>query len=172
MVTDDLVFSEIGACCNACASLGFIDPGKDRNQVLKDAVLPLIKARPIEIGFETVADNEGVPQPARIHELSGRNNFGEMNRSIPLILPLPANVPRGGQARSDGHNLVGSDRMRELEATGEHTTAEINAMVRGGKLRGHIPGVGPVMPGYVRSRLSYTAPVDRSREDSVDEGRN
>ncbi|GJZ71623.1 hypothetical protein Tco_0635474 [Tanacetum coccineum] len=35
------------------------------------------------------------------------------------------------------------DRMRELEATGEHTTAEINAMVRGGKLRGHIPGVGP-----------------------------
>ncbi|GJY41336.1 putative chromatin regulator PHD family protein [Tanacetum coccineum] len=54
--------------------------------------------------------------------------------------------------------------MRELEATGEHTTAEINAMVRGGKLRGHIPGVGPVMPGYVRSRLSYTAPVDRSRD--------
>ncbi|GKC89136.1 F-box domain containing protein [Tanacetum coccineum] len=56
------------------------------------------------------------------------------------------------------------DRMRELEATGEHTTAKINAMVRGGKLRGHIPGVGPVMPGYVRSRLSYTAPVDRSRD--------
>ncbi|GKB24034.1 reverse transcriptase domain-containing protein, partial [Tanacetum coccineum] len=26
------------------------------------------------------------------------------------------------------------DRMRELEATGEHTTAEINAMIRGGKL--------------------------------------
>ncbi|GJY64203.1 F-box domain containing protein [Tanacetum coccineum] len=56
------------------------------------------------------------------------------------------------------------DRMRELEATGEHTTAEINAMVRGGKLRGHIPGVGPVMPGYVRSRLSYSAPVDRSND--------
>ncbi|GJR32565.1 hypothetical protein Tco_1108797 [Tanacetum coccineum] len=34
----------------------------------------------------------------------------------------------------------------------------------GGKLRGHIPGVGPVMPGYVRFRLSYTAPVDRSRD--------
>ncbi|GJX60510.1 glutathione reductase, cytosolic [Tanacetum coccineum] len=56
------------------------------------------------------------------------------------------------------------DRMRELEATGEHTTAEINAMVRGGKLRGHIPGVGPVLPGYVRSRLSYSAPVDRSND--------
>ncbi|GKA35726.1 hypothetical protein Tco_0722217 [Tanacetum coccineum] len=55
-------------------------------------------------------------------------------------------------------------KMRELEATGEHTTTEINAMVRGGKLRGHIPNVGPVMPGYVRSRLSYTAPVDRSRD--------
>ncbi|GJX83293.1 hypothetical protein Tco_0332774 [Tanacetum coccineum] len=54
------------------------------------------------------------------------------------------------------------DRMRELEATGEHTTAEINAMVQGGKLPGHIPGVGPVMPEYVRSRLSYIAPFDRS----------
>ncbi|GKE75115.1 hypothetical protein Tco_1537156 [Tanacetum coccineum] len=54
--------------------------------------------------------------------------------------------------------------MCNPNATGEHTTAEINAMVRGGKLRGHIPGVGPVMPGYVRSRLSYTAPVDRSRD--------
>ncbi|GJX03835.1 hypothetical protein Tco_0189751, partial [Tanacetum coccineum] len=30
--------------------------------------------------------------------------------------------------------------MRELEATGEHTTAEINAMVRGGKLHATIPG--------------------------------
>ncbi|GJR15764.1 hypothetical protein Tco_0798416 [Tanacetum coccineum] len=27
-----------------------------------------------------------------------------------------------------------------------------------------LAGVGPVMPGYVRSRLSYTAPVDRSRD--------
>ncbi|GJV34968.1 hypothetical protein Tco_1407445 [Tanacetum coccineum] len=41
---------------------------------------------------------------------------------------------------------------------------EINATVRGGKLRGHIPGVGPVLPGYVRSRLSYSAPVDRSND--------
>ncbi|GKF83895.1 hypothetical protein Tco_0248793 [Tanacetum coccineum] len=56
------------------------------------------------------------------------------------------------------------DRMRELEATGEHTTAEINAMVRGGKLRGHIPGVGLVLLGYVQSRLSYSAPVDRSND--------
>ncbi|GJT44422.1 hypothetical protein Tco_0953137 [Tanacetum coccineum] len=56
------------------------------------------------------------------------------------------------------------DRMRELEATGEYTAAEINEMVRGGKLRGHIPAMGPVLPGYVRSRLSYSAPVDRSND--------
>ncbi|GJV97855.1 hypothetical protein Tco_1549432 [Tanacetum coccineum] len=81
--------------------------------------------------------------------------------SIPLYYPSWQKVPAGDKAR-----LMATlgDRMRELEATGEHTTAEINAMVRGGKLRGHIPGVGPVMPGYVRSRLSYTAPVDRSRD--------
>ncbi|GJY99366.1 1-aminocyclopropane-1-carboxylate oxidase homolog 3-like protein [Tanacetum coccineum] len=56
--------------------------------------------------------------------------------------------------------------MWELEATGEHTTAEINAMVRGGKLRGHIPGVGPVLLGYIRSRLSYSAPLSLMRSDN------
>ena len=54
--------------------------------------------------------------------------------------------------------------MRELERSGQYTTAEINAMVRGGKLRGHIPGVGSVVPGYVQHRHSYTAPVDRSKD--------
>ncbi|GJU39008.1 hypothetical protein Tco_1191965 [Tanacetum coccineum] len=37
-------------------------------------------------------------------------------------------------------------------------------MVRGGKLRGHIPGVGPVLPGYVRSRLSYKPPVGQMQD--------
>ena len=52
--------------------------------------------------------------------------------------------------------------MRQLEATGEYTTAEINKMVRGGKYRGHIPGVGQTLPGYVASRPSSAAPPDKT----------
>ncbi|GKE91985.1 hypothetical protein Tco_1573080 [Tanacetum coccineum] len=36
------------------------------------------------------------------------------------------------------------DEMKRLEATGEYTDDEINALARGGKLRGHILGVGQV----------------------------
>ncbi|GJW23143.1 hypothetical protein Tco_0033765 [Tanacetum coccineum] len=45
-----------------------------------------------------------------------------------------------------------------LEATGEYTKDEINALARGGKLRGHIPGVGRVLPSRATSRPSMPAP--------------
>ncbi|GKD59882.1 hypothetical protein Tco_1297391 [Tanacetum coccineum] len=87
------------------------------------------------------------------------------SRSIPLTRHLmkqasatqeePSEIDTFYRLFQDHEALRMYDRMRELEATGEHTTAEINAMVRGGKLHGHIPGVGPVMPGYV-IRSDYT----------------
>ncbi|GJW12568.1 hypothetical protein Tco_1578395, partial [Tanacetum coccineum] len=43
-------------------------------------------------------------------------------------------------------------RRERLEATGEYTEDEINALARGGKLRGHIPGVGRVLPSRATSR--------------------
>ncbi|GJW85418.1 F-box domain containing protein [Tanacetum coccineum] len=49
-----------------------------------------------------------------------------------------------------------------LKATGEYTEDEINALARGGKLRGHIPGVGRVLPSRATSRPSMSAPVDKS----------
>ena len=52
--------------------------------------------------------------------------------------------------------------MRELEATGEHTTEEINRICREGKYRGHIPGVGQTLPGYIAGRPSSSAPPDRN----------
>ncbi|GJS19987.1 hypothetical protein Tco_0448619 [Tanacetum coccineum] len=52
--------------------------------------------------------------------------------------------------------------MKRLEATGEYTEDEINALARGGKLRGHIPGVGRVLPSRATSRPSMSAPVDKS----------
>jgi hypothetical protein len=48
--------------------------------------------------------------------------------------------------------------MRRLEATGEYTEDEINALARKGKLRGHIPGVGRVLPARATSRPSMPAP--------------
>ncbi|GKD22744.1 hypothetical protein Tco_1224447 [Tanacetum coccineum] len=48
------------------------------------------------------------------------------------------------------------EEMKRLEATGEYTEDEINALARGGKLRGHIPGVGRVLPSRVTSRPKAT----------------
>ncbi|GKD90442.1 hypothetical protein Tco_1365949, partial [Tanacetum coccineum] len=50
---------------------------------------------------------------------------------------------------------------KRLEATGEYTEDEINALARGGKLRGHIPGVGRVLPSRATSKPSMPA-LDKS----------
>ncbi|GKG49013.1 hypothetical protein Tco_0513160, partial [Tanacetum coccineum] len=42
--------------------------------------------------------------------------------------------------------------MKRLEATGKYTEDEINVLARGGKLRGHIPGVRRVFPSWATSR--------------------
>ncbi|GKD54106.1 F-box domain containing protein [Tanacetum coccineum] len=56
------------------------------------------------------------------------------------------------------------EEMKRLEATGEYTEDEINALARGGKLRGHIPGVGRVLPSRATSRPSMSA-TDKSLQD-------
>ncbi|GKD96200.1 hypothetical protein Tco_1380097 [Tanacetum coccineum] len=48
--------------------------------------------------------------------------------------------------------------MKRLEATGEYTEDEINRLTRGGKLRGHIPSVGRILPSRATSRPSMSAP--------------
>ncbi|GJS23322.1 hypothetical protein Tco_0451954 [Tanacetum coccineum] len=57
----------------------------------------------------------------------------------------------GGASGSGGDE---DDDGERLEATGEYTEDEINALARGGKLRGHIPGVGRVLPSRATSRPS------------------
>ncbi|GJZ30082.1 hypothetical protein Tco_0575129 [Tanacetum coccineum] len=49
-------------------------------------------------------------------------------------------------------HTVDGEEMKRLEATGEYTEDEINRLARGGKLRGHIPGVGRVLPSRATSR--------------------
>ncbi|GKA99332.1 F-box domain containing protein, partial [Tanacetum coccineum] len=48
--------------------------------------------------------------------------------------------------------------MKRLEATGEYTEDEINALTRGAKLHGHIPGMSRVLPSWATSRPSMPGP--------------
>ncbi|GJX04432.1 hypothetical protein Tco_0190348 [Tanacetum coccineum] len=50
------------------------------------------------------------------------------------------------------------EEIIRLKATGEYTEDEINALVRGGKPHGHIPGVRRVLPSRATSRPSMSAP--------------
>ncbi|GJT10976.1 F-box domain containing protein [Tanacetum coccineum] len=50
------------------------------------------------------------------------------------------------------------EEMRRLEATGTYTDDEINRLARRGKQRGHIPGVGRVLPARVTAGPSRPAP--------------
>ncbi|GJU79841.1 hypothetical protein Tco_1282206 [Tanacetum coccineum] len=58
--------------------------------------------------------------------------------------------------KDEDHRIY--EEMKRLEATGEYTKDEINALARGGKLRGHIPGVGRVLPSRATSRPSMHTP--------------
>ncbi|GJZ46703.1 putative reverse transcriptase domain, ribonuclease H-like domain, aspartic peptidase domain protein [Tanacetum coccineum] len=49
------------------------------------------------------------------------------------------------------------EEMRRLEATGTYTDDEINRLVRRGKQRGHIPGVGRVLPARATAGPSMPA---------------
>ncbi|GJU59205.1 hypothetical protein Tco_1236971 [Tanacetum coccineum] len=67
-------------------------------------------------------------------------------------------TPSGEHTLLTGYSLRMRTAAYMLEATGEYTEDEINALARGGKLRGHIPGVGRVLPSRATSRLSMPAP--------------
>nr|GEU95723.1 F-box domain, leucine-rich repeat domain, L domain-like protein [Tanacetum cinerariifolium] len=49
------------------------------------------------------------------------------------------------------------EEMRRLEATGTYTDDEINSLARGGKQRGHITGVGRVLPARATASPSTLA---------------
>ncbi|GJS06695.1 hypothetical protein Tco_0363491 [Tanacetum coccineum] len=74
-------------------------------------------------------------------------------------VPRRITAPEGGfVSRSLARLPDEMEEMKRLEATGEYTEDEINALARGGKLRGHIPGVGRVLPSRATSRPSMPAP--------------
>ncbi|GKE20352.1 hypothetical protein Tco_1431864, partial [Tanacetum coccineum] len=54
-------------------------------------------------------------------------------------------------------SLPPKEEMRRLEATGTYTDDEINRLARRGKQRGHIPGVGRVLPAWATAGPSTPA---------------
>nr|GFC87343.1 F-box domain, leucine-rich repeat domain, L domain-like protein [Tanacetum cinerariifolium] len=57
------------------------------------------------------------------------------------------------------------EKMRMLEAVGTYTDDEINRLARGGKQRGHIAGVGRVLPA--RATTSPSTPTHDSTLNSL-----
>nr|GEW18623.1 FAR1 DNA binding domain, zinc finger, SWIM-type, MULE transposase domain, FHY3/FAR1 family [Tanacetum cinerariifolium] len=58
-----------------------------------------------------------------------------------------------------------AEEMRRLEATGTYTDDEINRLARGGKQRGHIPGVSRVLPA--RATASPSTPAHERAFNSL-----
>ncbi|GJV51775.1 hypothetical protein Tco_1447516 [Tanacetum coccineum] len=68
----------------------------------------------------------------------------------------------------DGYSLRWmrtDEEMRRLEATGTYTDDEINRLARRGKQRGHIPGVGRVLPA--RATAGPSTPASESTLNSL-----
>ncbi|GJT30476.1 hypothetical protein Tco_0910751 [Tanacetum coccineum] len=156
---------------------------KTRNLSLKEVA----EAKgPVSIQFD-VGDKKTL-NPLGPHAAHWSNYIREVIRTVPLYYPSWEKVPKKRKATFNSnirasdtqeypslidtfwrtHTVDGvfpkdEDRriyeeMKRLEATGEYTEDEINRLARGGKLRGHIPGVGRVLPARATSRPSMPAP--------------
>nr|GEY62434.1 F-box domain, leucine-rich repeat domain, L domain-like protein [Tanacetum cinerariifolium] len=58
--------------------------------------------------------------------------------------------------------------MRRLEAMGTYTDDEINRLARGGKQRGHIAGVGRVLPARATASLIWMKGLDGRWMEGMD----
>nr|GFB78693.1 F-box domain, leucine-rich repeat domain, L domain-like protein [Tanacetum cinerariifolium] len=123
---------------------------------------------PVPIQFE-LRDKQTV-MPLGDHASHWSSYMGEVIRGVPLYYPSWLKVPKERKMQTsttqeypslvdtffvehtvNGEFLRDEDRriyeeMRMLEAMGTYTDDEINRLARGGKQRGHIAGVGRVLP--------------------------
>nr|GEZ61300.1 hypothetical protein [Tanacetum cinerariifolium] len=147
---------------------------------------------PVPIQFE-LRDKQTV-MPLGDHVTHWSSYIGEVIRGVPLYYPSWLKVPKERKAAlitdigkqtsttQEYPSLIGTffvatlltgnsfgirtdDGMRRLEATGTYTDDEINRLARGGKQRGHIPGVGRVLPA--RATASPSTPTHKSTLNSL-----
>nr|GEZ43164.1 F-box domain, leucine-rich repeat domain, L domain-like protein [Tanacetum cinerariifolium] len=87
--------------------------------------------------------------------------------------PQPLRSTRRSLTPTSWHTLLtensfgmrNDEEMRRLEATGTYSDDEINRLARGGKQRGHIPGMGRVLPA--RATASPSTPAHESTLNSL-----
>ncbi|GJV66595.1 hypothetical protein Tco_1482104 [Tanacetum coccineum] len=82
----------------------------------------------------------------------------------PRNIAEPLKIGKTGQCARDEDRRI-YEEMRRLEATGTYTDDEINHLARRGKQRGHIPGVGRVLPA--RATTGPSTPASESTVNSL-----
>nr|GEW64181.1 F-box domain, leucine-rich repeat domain, L domain-like protein [Tanacetum cinerariifolium] len=90
----------------------------------------------------------------------------DKGRAQPLRSTRRSMTPSSWHTMLTGNSFrMRTDEMRRLEATGTYTDDEINCLARGGKHRGHIPGVGRLLPA--RATASPRTPLYESTLNSL-----
>ncbi|GJW50413.1 putative reverse transcriptase domain, ribonuclease H-like domain, aspartic peptidase domain protein [Tanacetum coccineum] len=110
----------------------------------------------------TVISQQGSRSLARLRD-EMRQSSGTQEYPSIIDTFFMAHTINGEFLRDEDRRIY--EEMRRLEATGTYTDDEINRLARRGKQRGHIPGVGRVLPARATAGLSM--PVSESTLNSL-----
>nr|GEY10267.1 F-box domain, leucine-rich repeat domain, L domain-like protein [Tanacetum cinerariifolium] len=104
-----------------------------------------------------------LPEPLKM----GKTGQRARGRAQPLRSTRRSLTPSSWHTLLTGNSfrMRTDEEMRRLEATGTYTDDEINRLARGGKQRGHIPGVGRVL--LARATASLSTPAHESTLNSL-----
>nr|GEV57495.1 F-box domain, leucine-rich repeat domain, L domain-like protein [Tanacetum cinerariifolium] len=115
-------------------------------------------------------DGGGEDRPLHAMQRQTKVQFGRQGsggRAQPLRSTRRSLTPSSWHTLLTGNSfgMRTDEVMRRLEATGTYTDDEINRLARGDKQRGHIPGVGRVLPA--RATASPSTPAHESTLNSL-----
>ncbi|GJV56408.1 F-box domain containing protein [Tanacetum coccineum] len=110
----------------------------------------------------TVISRQGSRSLARLRD-EMRQSSGTQEYPSLIDTFFVAHTVNGEFLQDEDHVIY--EEMRRLEATGTYTDDEINRLARRGKQRGHIPGVGRVLPA--RATAGPSTPASESTLNSL-----
>ncbi|GJV77028.1 F-box domain containing protein [Tanacetum coccineum] len=110
----------------------------------------------------TVISRQGSRSLARLRD-EMRQSSGTQEYPSLIDTFFVAHTVNGEFLRDEDRRIY--EEMRRLEATGTYTDDEINRLARRGKQRGHIPGVGRVLPA--RATAGPSTPASKSTLNSL-----
>nr|GFA61364.1 hypothetical protein [Tanacetum cinerariifolium] len=101
-----------------------------------------------------------LPEPLKIGKTGQKARQSSTNQDSSSLIDtfFVAHTVNGEFLRDEDRHIY--EEMMRLEATGTYIDDEINRLARGGKQRGHIPGVGRVLPA--RTTASLNTPTHKS----------